>query len=291
MNHTPPWIEQYFKKFDQLIRMKRLPHGLLISAAVGWGSDLLAEKLLLRLLGESLDREIGSLAHPDMLIVSPAGLEIKLDSIREVINFSYLTPQIAEQKVILIKDADCLNVSAGNALLKTLEEPPLGTYLILCTTSYERLLPTIRSRCHRYHIRSDYEEAYKWLADRTDVAVAPEGLSNVLRINGPLQISAEGQVGPDTVTKVIEILNNKNSMSMVDELLTVDMIVLTSSWYRVLLDMITNQLSHQQDVNHMLDFEKELGWARTQLIGSNSGNTKLLLERLAAKWDVLKAHQ
>ena len=62
------------------------------------------------------------------------GAETKLDSVREAIRFSHLTPQLAESKVVLLKEAHCLNRSAGNALLKTLEEPPPSTFLILSSS-------------------------------------------------------------------------------------------------------------------------------------------------------------
>ena len=59
------------------------------------------------------------------------------------------TPARGRAKVFVIDEAELLESEAQNALLKTLEEPPLGTYLFLVTSREDRLLPTIRSRCHR----------------------------------------------------------------------------------------------------------------------------------------------
>ncbi len=59
------------------------------------------------------------------------------------------TPARGRAKVFVIDEAELLESEAQNVLLKTLEEPPLGTYLFLVTSREDRLLPTIRSRCHR----------------------------------------------------------------------------------------------------------------------------------------------
>lgn len=59
------------------------------------------------------------------------------------------TPYMGHGKVFIIDEAELLDAVGQNALLKTLEEPPAGTYIILVTTREDRLLPTIRSRCQR----------------------------------------------------------------------------------------------------------------------------------------------
>ncbi len=59
------------------------------------------------------------------------------------------TAYLGHGKVFIIDEAELLDASGQNALLKTLEEPPPGTYIVLCTTQEDRLLPTIRSRCQR----------------------------------------------------------------------------------------------------------------------------------------------
>jgi len=59
------------------------------------------------------------------------------------------TPSMGHNKVFIIDEADLLDSNGQNALLKTLEEPPAGTFIFLVTTAEDRLLPTIRSRCQR----------------------------------------------------------------------------------------------------------------------------------------------
>ncbi|WP_265518844.1 DNA polymerase III subunit delta' [Nitratireductor luteus] len=72
---------------------------------------------------------------------------ITVDEIRRVSRFLSLTPPDGGYRVVLVDPADDMNISAANALLKNLEEPPARTLFILIAHSLGRLLPTIRSRC------------------------------------------------------------------------------------------------------------------------------------------------
>jgi len=93
-------------------------------------------------------------SHPDLLTISVdtgdgPSREIKVAQIRELCGSLQLSPVVAKRKVARILDADRMNPSAQNALLKTLEEPPARTILILVTAGEDQLLPTVRSRCLR----------------------------------------------------------------------------------------------------------------------------------------------
>jgi DNA polymerase III subunit delta' len=85
--------------------------------------------------------------HPDLLTLSPEGVQIRVDRVREAIAFGAGMPYEAERRVVRISRAELLGVEAANALLKTLEEPGSRLHWILTTRRPEALLPTIRSRC------------------------------------------------------------------------------------------------------------------------------------------------
>ncbi len=86
--------------------------------------------------------------NPDIKLISPENSkEIKISQIREVIEFLKL--KSATGKVVIIENAENMNTEASNALLKTLEEPPDSSMIILTTTNQNRLLPTIVSRCFK----------------------------------------------------------------------------------------------------------------------------------------------
>jgi DNA polymerase-3 subunit delta' len=88
--------------------------------------------------------------HPERSVRESKGLFLGVDLIRHfLIQHATTTPRLGRARVFLLRDAERMNEGAQNALLKTLEEPPAGTHLILVTTSAARLLPTIRSRCQR----------------------------------------------------------------------------------------------------------------------------------------------
>lgn len=84
--------------------------------------------------------------NPDLLrIDSTTGWGI--DQVRQIHHFLSQKPFNHDSKLVIIFEAHHLNVESQNALLKTLEEPPLSCYLILITPNPQSLLPTIRSRC------------------------------------------------------------------------------------------------------------------------------------------------
>lgn len=102
--------------------------------------------------------------HPDYLALRPRGkMRIipigKSDSpepgsMREFLPKLYMTPAIAPQKVAIIYEVDRMNTESSNAFLKTLEEPPRNTTLLLLTTRPYALLPTIRSRVLNFRFPS-----------------------------------------------------------------------------------------------------------------------------------------
>jgi DNA polymerase-3 subunit delta' len=106
--------------------------------------------------------------------------EITVDQIRRLGQWFALTPQFGGAQVALVEPADLMNTSAGNALLKTLEEPSPGRYLILVSSRPGRLPATIRSRCQRLEFRlPPAGQAREWLASqvfdprRADTALGP----------------------------------------------------------------------------------------------------------------------
>lgn len=96
-------------------------------------------------------RKIESGNHPDIILLKPSGPFIRIGQIRNLLGTLAMKPFEARLRVVIISDAQAMNPSAGNALLKVLEEPPDRTILILTALQTSDLLPTIVSRCQ--HIR------------------------------------------------------------------------------------------------------------------------------------------
>ncbi len=92
-------------------------------------------------------RKIASGGHPDVHIVSSDGDEIKIDQIRQVQADLSLKPFEGVKKILIVDGAELMNPASANAFLKTLEEPPGDSLIVLITSMPQGLLPTIRSRC------------------------------------------------------------------------------------------------------------------------------------------------
>jgi DNA polymerase-3 subunit delta' len=85
--------------------------------------------------------------HPDIFFVEPDKSVIKIEQVRDIQKRIIFKPMEGRKKVVIIDEAEKLNLHAANCLLKTLEEPPDDTVLILVANTGVPLLPTILSRC------------------------------------------------------------------------------------------------------------------------------------------------
>lgn len=135
----------------------RLAHAYLFEGPEGIGKRLTALALVRAIFCREGNgcgdcpacRKVDHNNHPDLHLVEPDGNAIKIDQVRELQRQLAYSPLEAPRKICLIDGAERLNPAAGNALLKTLEEPAGHTLLILLTPRPDAVLPTIRSRCQR----------------------------------------------------------------------------------------------------------------------------------------------
>lgn len=88
-------------------------------------------------------------SHPDVLVVSPEDRQIRIEEIRLINDALSFRPFEGKRKVVIVDDAETMNISAANAFLKTLEEPPEDSLILLISSRPDRLPSTIRSRCSR----------------------------------------------------------------------------------------------------------------------------------------------
>lgn len=148
----------------------RMPHALLITGGEGQGKNTLAKYIAAaavcsgagkRPCGECKNcRAVLSGNHPDVIYVDRESgkKEIGVSVIREIRSDAFIKPHEAESKVFIIRNADCMNTSAQNALLKVLEEPPENTHFILLAKNVSALLVTVLSRCTRMDLSSPAAE-------------------------------------------------------------------------------------------------------------------------------------
>jgi DNA polymerase-3 subunit delta' len=181
---NPPWLGAETEKLKAAFAAGRLPHALLIHEAPGAGGDWLAAWIARMVLcspartagpGESATppcehclscQRAAHGQHPDLMRVQPleSSTQIRIEQVRELSQELSLTAHQGGYKVGILSPADTMNRFSANALLKTLEEPPKATVLILVATQPSRLPATILSRCQRVRVRApERAEAVAWL--------------------------------------------------------------------------------------------------------------------------------
>jgi DNA polymerase-3 subunit delta' len=139
----------------------RLAHAYLFAGSRGSGKEAMARTLAKALNCPEKDhdscdrcdscRRVDEGVHPDVYWVRPESKSrrIQIEQMREFMKSVNLRSSMGGVKVGIVVDADCMGEEAANAFLKTLEEPPAQTVILLLTADPQRLLPTILSRCLR----------------------------------------------------------------------------------------------------------------------------------------------
>ena len=124
-----------------------LSHAHLICGEDGIGKSVLALNLAKLILKGDLDRE-----YVDIINYKTEKASFGVDDVRAIIEEVQKKPFEGDKKVIIIHEGNKLTVQAQNALLKTIEEPPLGVYIIILCESLELVLDTIKSRCEIFKL-------------------------------------------------------------------------------------------------------------------------------------------
>jgi len=164
--------QQAIAALRRALARNRLPHAILFHGPIGVGkattAGILAQALNCAERGFAdacgvcaSCRKVARGLHPDVLWVAPQRGSIRLGQVsprrseasdaepanEPIVSWVGYRPYEGRRRVVVIDDAHTMNASAQNALLKTLEEPPPSSMLVLVTPAPASLLPTIRSRC------------------------------------------------------------------------------------------------------------------------------------------------
>lgn len=181
MSLSLPWHRALLQGLLMRLHENRFPHALLLTGRSGLGKQAfsrdVADALLCMARGED-----GSTCgecrgchlrvaqtHPDLreVTVLEDKKAIGIDQIRAVADYLSLKSQFGGYKIVIVSPADKLNVNAANSLLKTLEEPPGLSLLMLVTAHPASLPPTIRSRCQQISfVPPPHDEARRWLENQ-----------------------------------------------------------------------------------------------------------------------------
>jgi DNA polymerase-3 subunit delta' len=318
-----PWQEKQWQYLMQVHAANRLPHALLFSGTAGLGKVDFTRAFLQYLLCEkkesicqthyhspSLSQSVCHACcllkeetHPNLLLIKPEkqGQAIKIDQIRMINHFAYQSGFHDNYRIIVIHPADSMNINAANALLKTLEEPPLGCLFILISDQAALLPITIKSRCqHIFFPIPEKKMALNWLES--------ENKELLLNIANGAPMLALNLSAPflDNREKLFESLcllrkNQGSPLSIALSLAEIDILFILDLIYSWLMDsvklklnitIITNQDYNQEISELMLDISIDqiieliiyLQGIRKNLQEGIHLNKQLLLENLLIRY-------
>ncbi len=316
-----PW---HVDAWDAVVRRRatgRMPHALLISGPAGLGKTdfgrALAKAVHCRQASgeatacgncpECRQFEAGSLPDWLELGVPPKKKYIAVDQIRELGHWFSLTPAGGGGRIALIQPAERMTTEAANSLLKTLEEPPPGSLLMLIADMPGRLPATVRSRCQQVQMkRPDRKTALEWLEQGPGVSDDWPALLDLaggsplravrLREQGALERARKGS------RQLIDIANGRESVIQVAADWVKQGLAESLQWWAVWLENLVRRgqagAGHggsllEERAEDLQKLEARIDWkAVHELIAMiraaerrlESANAELLAESLLRQW-------
>ena len=266
--------ESIKKHLQTAIKTGNLSHAYIINGEYGSGRQTLASALAKTIQCQSKTddtdacgvctscKQAESHNHPDIKYITHDKTSISVNDIREQLNNDIsIKPYSSEYKIYIIPDANKMTEQAQNALLKTIEEPPVYAIIILLTENCDSLLPTIRSRCVTLTMNPvEKDKICTYLENKFQLE--PE----------QAQIAAnycQGNIG-----KAIRFASSSDFIEMKNQVLKL-LKNLDSMDIASIIDTIKEFSTHKNDINDYLDLM--LLWYRDVLMFKVTKDANLLL--------------
>ena len=322
-----PWQKALWQQICQQKQRGRIAHAYLLGGDAGLGKADFAQAFAALLLCENATTDaacgqcrsctlLASGSQPDFLEIAPeeGSKVVKIDQVRQMADFIGKTRHGAVAKLVILHQADALNGAAANALLKTLEEPPGNTVLLLLSNRPGALLATIRSRCQKLHFRiPEWQDAAAWLATKL-----PELDSQFLlqqaqgRPLQALRMHSDGSLetglkvlrgivglwsGKIPATELVELCKTLEAVQLhtqfyqlssilIKALLARDVSATSDKTLQGLIQQLAGLSAGQRDqaLEQLLAINQSAAQARNQLMGSANPNPGLILQSLIGQW-------
>jgi len=224
--------KEYFNSFVKIINSGNIPNTILISGPKGIGKATFVYHLINYFFSIKEDEKyslnnfsisennssfklINQNVHPNFFLLNgkDSESEIKVDQVRNLIAFLSKSTYSKDMKIILIDNAETLNLNSSNALLKALEEPAKKTFFFVIHNSSTKLLETIKSRCIEYKITFTHEEKkdiFKKLVNFYNLKLENYIVDEDINFNSP-----------GNIINYLMILNQTNNISILKNKLSV----------------------------------------------------------------------
>ena len=266
--------ESIKKHLQTAIKTGNLSHAYIINGEYGSGRQTIASALAKTIQCQSKTddtdacgvctscKQAESHNHPDIKYITHDKTSISVNDIREQLNNDIsIKPYSSEYKIYIIPDANKMTEQAQNALLKTIEEPPVYAIIILLTENCDSLLPTIRSRCvtltmnpvEKDKICTYLENKFQLEPDQAQIAAnyCQGNIGKAIRF-------ASSSDFIEMKNQVLKLLKNLDSMDIAS-----------------IIDTIKEFSTHKNDINDYLDLM--LLWYRDVLMFKVTKDANLLL--------------
>ena len=266
--------ESIKKHLQTAIKTGNLSHAYIINGEYGSGRQTIASALAKTIQCQSKTddtdacgvctscKQAESHNHPDIKYITHDKTSISVNDIREQLNNDIsIKPYSSEYKIYIIPDANKMTEQAQNALLKTIEEPPVYAIIILLTENCDSLLPTIRSRCvtltmnpvEKDKICTYVENKFQLEPEQAQIAAnyCQGNIGKAIRF-------ASSSDFIEMKNQVLKLLKNLDSMDIAS-----------------IIDTIKEFSTHKNDINDYLDLM--LLWYRDVLMFKVTKDANLLL--------------
>lgn len=312
-----PWQKQQWELLQNRRMQQKLPHALLLGGQQGVGKEQFSHAFVYGLF--CLNRQqhsqacgqcrscslLNNNAHPDRLHIEPDenGKAIKINQIHAITDFLHKTALLGQYRVVIISQAEAMNHSAANALLKMLEEPGDGSMIVLISHYPSLLTATIRSRCQIMTFPAvNYEAAQPWLIKNIDAGDIDLRALFSLSRGSPLSMikcldGAQLQQRNTMLNHILTLLNQRSDpIAVAKEYLEVDLLTFFNDLSECLLDIIKfyfdmserpfsqdhlkqmEQTSKSMNLYHLFQVIDQLNAYKHDIVQGIAFNKQLLLE-------------
>ena len=206
------------------VKQNKTSHSYLFVGISGIGKKMIARefaKMLLCLEEKKYCNKCKSCLEfqnsnqPDFMQIQPDGNSIKIEQIRELQKRVQEKPIISNKKVYIIDDADLMTQEAQNCLLKTLEEPPEFSTIILIGSNENAFLPTIKSRCMILHFQKiEDEEIKKFLQNNFEMTNIIQNIIN--KFQGSIKKAIDLKDKQEEYQAIENLIMNLNKKDLID---------------------------------------------------------------------------